>query len=53
MDQQKRARLEMVVSMAMFGMDTTRTFKYNTLVGAIAGVIAGIAGIIFIMIGVM
>ena len=41
------------VSMAMFGMDTTRTFKYNTLVGAIAGVIAGIAGIIFIMIGVM
>ena len=41
------------VSMAMFNMDTTRTFKYNTLVGGIAGVIAAIAGCIFIVLGVM
>lgn len=41
------------VSMSMFNMDTTRTFKYNTLTGAIAGVFAGIAGAIFIVLGVM
>lgn len=41
------------VSMSMFNMDAPRTFKYNTLVGGIAGVFAGIAGIVFIMLGVM
>ena len=41
------------VSQSMFNMDMTRTFKYNTLVGGVAGVIAGIAGAIFITIGVM
>ncbi len=41
------------VSMSMFNMDTPRTFKYNTLVGAIAGVIAGIAGAAFIIMGAM
>ncbi len=41
------------VSQSMFNMDMTRTFKYNTLVGGVAGVIAGIAGAIFITLGVM
>lgn len=41
------------VSQSMFNMDMTRTFKYNTLVGGVAGVIAGIVGAIFITIGVM
>ena len=41
------------VSQSMLNMDMTRTFKYNTLVGGVAGVIAGIAGAIFITIGVM
>ena len=41
------------VSMSMFNMDAPRTFKYNTLVGGIAGVFAGIAGIVFIMLDVM
>lgn len=41
------------VSMSMFNMDTTRTFKYNTLPGAIAGVFAGIIGAIFIVVGIM
>ena len=43
-------RLWLVVSQSMFNMDMTRTFKYNTLVGGVAGVIAGIAGAIFITI---
>jgi GntP family gluconate:H+ symporter len=41
------------VSMSMLNMDTTRTFKYNTLVGGVAGVIAGIVGSILILVGVM
>ena len=41
------------VSQSMLNMDMTRTFKYNTLVGGVAGVIAGIVGAIFITIGVM
>lgn len=41
------------VSMSMFNMDTTRTFKYNTLVGGVAGLFAGIAACIFIVLGVM
>ena len=41
------------VSMAMMNMDTPRTFKYNTLVGGVAGVIAGIAGCAFIMLNWM
>ena len=41
------------VSQSMFNMDMTRTFKYNTLVGGVAGVNAGIAGAIFITLGVM
>lgn len=41
------------VSQSMFNMDMKRTFKYNTLVGGVAGVIAGIAGVVFILIGVM
>ena len=41
------------VSMSMFNMDITRTFKYNTLVGGIAGVIAGIVGGILIVVGIM
>ena len=41
------------VSMSMFNMDAPRTFKYNTLVGGVAGVIAGIVGAIFITVGVM
>lgn len=41
------------VSMSMFNMDAPRTFKYNTLVGGVAGLFAGIAGIIFILVGVM
>ncbi|WP_295581694.1 GntP family permease [uncultured Oscillibacter sp.] len=41
------------VSMSMLNMDTTRTFKYNTLVGGVAGLFAGIAGSIFILLGVM
>ena len=41
------------VSMSMFNMDTNRTFKYNTLVGGIAGVIAGIVGGILIVVGIM
>jgi GntP family gluconate:H+ symporter len=41
------------VSQSMLNMDMTRTFKYNTLVGGVAGVIAGIVGAIFITVGVM
>ncbi len=41
------------VSMSRFTMDAPRPFKYNTLVGGVAGVFAGIAGIVFIMLGVM
>ncbi len=41
------------VSMSMFNMDTNRTFKYNTLVGGVAGVFAGIVAAIFITVGVM
>lgn len=41
------------VSMSMFNMDTGRTFKYNTLVGGVAGVIAGIIAGILIVVGVM
>lgn len=41
------------VSQSMLNMDMTRTFKYNTLVGGVAGVIAGIVGTIFITVGVM
>lgn len=37
--------------MAMFNMDAPRTFKYNTLVGGVAGLIAGAAAGIFITIG--
>ena len=41
------------VSQSMLNLDMTRTFKYNTLVGGVAGVIAGIVGAIFITVGVM
>ncbi|MDD3346529.1 hypothetical protein [Oscillibacter sp.] len=41
------------VSMSMFNMDAPRTFKYNTLVGGVAGLIAGVAGCIFIVAGLM
>ena len=41
------------VSQSMLNMDMTRTFKYNTLVGGVAGVIAGIVGAIFITVGAM
>jgi len=41
------------VSMSMMNMDIPRTFKYNTLPGAVAGAIAGIAGCAFILLGVM
>ena len=41
------------VSQSMLNMDMTRTFKYNTLVGGVAGVIAGVVGAIFITVGVM
>ena len=41
------------VSQSMLNMDMTRTFKYNTLLGGVAGVIAGIVGAIFITVGVM
>ena len=41
------------VSMSMFNMDTNRTFKYNTLVGGVAGLFAGIIGAILIIAGIM
>ena len=41
------------VSQSMLNMDMNRSFKYNTLVGGVAGVIAGIVGAIFITVGVM
>lgn len=41
------------VSMSMFNMDTNRTFKYNTLVGGVAGLFAGIIGAILIVVGIM
>lgn len=41
------------VSQSMLNMDMTRTFKYNTLVGGVAGVIAGIVSAIFITVGAM
>ena len=41
------------VSQSMMNMDMTRTFKYNTFVGGVAGVFAGIVGCIFIVAGLM
>ena len=41
------------VSMSMFNMDTNRTFKYNTLVGGVVGLFAGIIGAILIVVGIM
>jgi len=41
------------VSMSMLNMDAPRTFKYNTFVGGVAGVLAGIVGAIFIVLHLM
>ena len=41
------------VSQSMFNMDMSRTFKYNTFVGGVAGVFAGIVAAIFIVAGAM
>ena len=41
------------VSMSMMNMDAPRTFKYNSFVGAVAGIFAGIAGCVFIVLNLM